>query len=192
MQWDNTGWTSTIAHASFSSFLVVLQSLVSVDPTTQIVHREKKDEDEEVPSSPLQVSNSYRPRKGHIDATIIKSYCECILHLASASSKTSSTSWFATTQRSPRLLKSKSSFIAKFRLSIQDAVSCTCTISLCYPVSLCSRDINQINPTIFQSNYTLEHRYTSRRSAQDVVNYHDVGIHYTATTCERETFGVSE
>ena len=34
--------------------------------------------------------------------------------------------------------------------------------------------------------------YTSRRSAQDVVNYHDVGIHYTATTCERETFGVSE
>ena len=125
LQWDNTGWTSTIAHASFSSFLVVLQSLVSVDPTTQIVHREKKDEEEDVPSSPLQVSNSYRPRKGHIDSTIIKSYCECILHLATASSKTSSTSWFASTQPSPRLLKSKSSFIAKFRLSIQDAVSCT-------------------------------------------------------------------
>ena len=41
-------------------------------------------------------------------------------------------------------------------------------------------------------SYSLEHRYTSRRSAQDVVNSHDVGIYYTATTCKRETFGVSE
>ena len=122
LQWDNTGWTNTAAQASFSSFIVVLQSIVSVDPTPQVVHREGDDDD--LPSSPLQVSNTYRPRKGHIDATMIKSYCECILHLATASSKTSSTSWFSSTQPSPRLLKSKS-YLAKYRLSIQDAVSCT-------------------------------------------------------------------
>ena len=43
-----------------------------------------------------------------------------------------------------------------------------------------------------EHEYSLEHRYTSRRSAQDVVNSHDVGIYYTAATCKRETFGVSE
>ena len=53
-------------------------------------------------------------------------------------------------------------------------------------------DMNDFVLRKYTVSYSLEHRYTSRRSAQDVVNSHDVGIYYTAATCKRETFGVSE
>jgi hypothetical protein len=121
LQWDNMGWTQSLAHASFASFTVVLQSMVSADPTPETHHQIEEDK---VPSSPLEISNLYSPRKGHIDATVLKSYCECLLHLATASSRASSSSSWFSTQPSAKLLKEKS-HLSKYRGTIHDAVACT-------------------------------------------------------------------